>query len=215
MKILRIRIRERAEAEIKVVNVEAIEGKTEVFVGRFEQRRVFKSVAQAKSAVVEEIVAEPGVTHAGLFGGSLERGMGVDHAHGYEKAVIRNAVETDASIIVGDVFHEPIDRVVGVRAFVHALRVARLVQGAKHDELAFRAITAANILKSEDVALGNHIGIPVDQVADALVSAGDAVRSPIHENRQRRSCFFRGVDLGVQLRAVAHGNHHFHLVEER
>src|SRR5579859_2003142 len=111
--------------------------------------------------------------------------MWIDHSHGDKKAVVGNAVEADPAVVVRNMFYEPVDRVVGVRAFVDAFRVARIVQGAKHDELTLGTITAANILKHEDVTIGNHVRVTINHVADALAWAGDAVGSPIHENRQR------------------------------
>src|SRR5580704_4262015 len=89
------------------------------------------------------------------------------------------------------------------------------MQWAKHDELTFGAIAPANILKRKDVALRNQVPVTIDHVADALVRAGDSVGRPAKENRQRRSGVLRLVELGVQLHAIAHGNHHFAFVEER
>src|SRR5580704_2384141 len=103
---------------------------------------------------MEEIVAEPCVAHASLFGGGFERRVRINHAHRYEKTVIRNAVKADAAIVVRHIFNEPVDGVVGVRAFINALGVVWVMQRAKHDELSFGAITAANVLKRENVALG-------------------------------------------------------------
>ena len=177
VEIFCVRVRERAEAKIKIVDVEAVKGKTEVLVRGFEQGGVFERVAEAKGAVVEEVVAEPSVAHAGLFGDGLERGMRVDHSHGDEKAVIGNAVEADAAVVVRDIFHEPVDGVVGVRAFVHTLGIARVMQRAKHDELPFGAVAPANILKREDVTIRNHVGVTIDQAADPLVRGGDSIRS--------------------------------------
>src|SRR5208282_6911517 len=88
VEIFFVRVGERAEAEIKVVNVKAVESETEILAGGFEQGRVFERVAQAKGPVMEEVVAEPGVAHASLFRCGFKRGMRMDHAHGDEKAVV-------------------------------------------------------------------------------------------------------------------------------
>src|SRR5208282_3763038 len=113
VEIFFVRVGERAEAEIKVVNVEAVESETEILAGGFEQGSVFERVAQAKGPVMEEVVAEPGVAHTRLFRSGLERRMRVYHSHGDEKAVVGNSIETDAAIVVRNIFHEPVDRVVG------------------------------------------------------------------------------------------------------
>src|SRR5580658_9624375 len=99
VEIFRVCIRKNPEAEIELVGIEAVERKTVIFVGGFEQRRVLERIAEPKRAIVKEIVAEENVTHAGLLGNRFQRGMWVDHAHGDEKAIVGNTVEADAAVV--------------------------------------------------------------------------------------------------------------------
>src|ERR1700732_2708897 len=112
--------------------------------------------------------------------------MRIDHSHGDEKTVVGDSVEAYAAVIVRNIFYQPVDRVVGVRAFVDSLGVALLMQRAKHDELTFGAIAAANILKRKDIALPSQVRVAIDHVADALVRTGNSVGRPAKENRQPR-----------------------------
>jgi hypothetical protein len=51
-----------------------------------------------------------------------------------------------------DVFHQPIDGVVGVRRVVHGRGVLRPVQGTVHHVVALGAVLAAHVLHHADVA---------------------------------------------------------------
>src|SRR5271155_2278172 len=185
VEIFRVGVRKGSETEIKIVDVKLVESKTEIFVRGLEECGVFEAVAQAKSAIMEEVVAEPGVAHAGLLGNGFESGMRVDHAHGDEKTVVRNSVEADASVVVGNILYEPVDRVVGVGGFVHALGIARLMNRTEHYEFSFGAVAPANVLEGEDVAVGDHVGVAEEHAGEAFIGAGNAVSSAIHENRER------------------------------
>ena len=67
---------------------------------------------------MEEIVAHPDVDHGGLRRDGFHGGMRID-AGGYgEKSGIGDAEDADAAVVVGNVFEEPGDGVVGVGAFV-------------------------------------------------------------------------------------------------
>ena len=109
----------------ELVGIKAIERKIVIFVGGFQQGRILKRIAEAKSTIVKEIVAEENIAHAGLLGNGFQRGVRVDHAHGDQKSVVGNAVQADPAVVARHIFDQPIDGVVGVGAFVHAFRVAQ------------------------------------------------------------------------------------------
>src|ERR1039458_5998650 len=59
VEVLFVGVRKRAEGEIPIVSVGAVEGEMVIlFGGGFEQGGVFETVTEAESAVVMEIVAE-------------------------------------------------------------------------------------------------------------------------------------------------------------
>jgi len=51
MEIFVVGIGKSAEAKIPVKQIKTVKLKTEIFVGAFEQRRVFEAIAQAKRAM--------------------------------------------------------------------------------------------------------------------------------------------------------------------
>ena len=59
--------------------------------------------------------------------------------------------------------------------FADAFRVAGVVDRAQHLEFAFGAVTSANILKNEYVAIRHHVGIAEELAAEAPVWCGNAV----------------------------------------
>src|SRR5579884_1363619 len=73
-----VNVRERAEFAIPVVSVEDVEREMRIgiLVGLFHNG-VFERVTQAERAVTMEIVIHPLIGGRGLFGDSLERGMGM------------------------------------------------------------------------------------------------------------------------------------------
>ena len=95
---------------------------------------------------------------------------------------------------LGNVVHEPVDGVVGVRGLVDGRGVLRAADGAIHDVVAFGAVLAADVLNDADVAA---IDDDVDGVVIALKDwtevralrmrgeLGGAVRSAREEDRAR------------------------------
>src|SRR5260221_305631 len=92
--------------------------------------------------------------------------MRIDHSHGHQIAGIGDAVHAHAAVVVGHVFDQPVDGVVGVGAFVHAVGVR---SGMQHFEFAFGAVAAANVLKDEDVAVGKHFRVAEEMAAHAFI----------------------------------------------
>src|SRR5688500_11910563 len=80
--------------------------------------------------------------------------MRIDHAHRSAEAGIRDAPHADAAVVVWNVLYEPLDRVIGVSAFVDVFRAAflRLVRPYVY-ELAFRHQSSAHVLVDEDELL--------------------------------------------------------------
>ncbi len=85
--------------------------------------------------------------------------MRIDERHQRQEAVVRDAENADASIRLRNVFHQPIDGVVGVSGVVHLRRVLRTLQRAVHHVVAFGAVLAANVLDHANVAaFDDHVG---------------------------------------------------------
>ena len=149
---------------------------------------------------MEEVVAHPGVPHRGLGADRLEGGMGADAGHRGEPAGIGDAEHAHLPIVVGDVLHQPVDRVVRVGALVGAggARVGRPV----HVEAALRAVAATDILHDPDVALDSG-------------SAPGAIGSTSHQDRERRGCAPGRHDHRKQVDAVAGRDHRFGADERR
>ena len=208
-------VRKRAELQVPIVGVEAVELEREVrFVG-LHHRGIFVAVAQAEGAVVVKIIAQEHVGGRGLLGNSFERGMRLEHAHHREPATVGDAQEADAAVVVRNVFDEPCNGVVRVRAFVDGFRIFWIAQRPLHDEFALRAVAAANVLKHEDVAVRNHLGVAAELAAVALFVVAQAIGRALKDDGQRFGGVLRGIDFTVELHAVAGGDHDVGLVEER
>src|SRR5689334_5091911 len=93
--------------------------------------------------------------------------MRVDEGHQRQEAVVRNAENADASVSLGNVLHQPVNRVVRVGGMVHVGRVLRPVQRTIHHVVAFGTVLAANVLDHANVsAFDNHVGGVVVTVQD-------------------------------------------------
>ena len=152
-----------------------------------------------------EVVAEEHVGWGGLFGGGFEGGMGINEGHGGEPAAIGDAEEAGASIVVFDVFHEPVDGVVGVGGLVNGTGFGFVAERAGHDELAFGLVASADVLEDEEVAFAGEVFLAGFEEG---FGAGVAVGGALDEEGE----FFGGggggaVEFGVEFYAVAHGDH--------
>ena len=135
--------------------------------------------------------------------------MGVDHAPHRLRARIRNAPLADAPVVVRDVLHEPVDRVVGVRAFVRRFGGLRLRQDRPHhDELALGSKLPAHVLIHEDELLCRKRRRGTERRA---VRVGPvrrrSVRRPMQHERVRCRRILWRIDDGEQLHTVPHRHH--------
>ena len=112
--------------------------------------------------------------------------------------------------------HEPVDGVVGIGGVIDGRRVERAAHGAVHHVVAFGSVLAADILHHADVAgIDDHLGgvvVAVEGRAEVRAlcvrrETAGAVRSAREQNRRVRGAV-RHEDHGVQLRSVAHRDHH-------
>src|SRR3954471_20655614 len=108
--------------------------------------------------------------------------MRADHSHRHFPPRPRNAPQSRASIVVRDVLHEPVDRVVGVRALVGLARA--LLDRTMMNELALGTETPAHVLIDDDVSLfrepdvrSDHRRVLVGSIGwDTVSGAGDEQR---------------------------------------
>ena len=116
-------------------------------------------VLLAKRAVVKPVVAHPAIDHGVHRHGNFQRGMRIDERHQRQKAVVGNAEDADFAVGFGNVFHQPVDGVVGVGGVIDRRGIQRAAQRAVHHVVAFGAVLAANILHDADVAaFHDHVG---------------------------------------------------------
>ena len=93
--------------------------------------------AGAEGAVVEPVVAHPAVDHRALRHRGLQRRMRVDLRRQRQEAEVGRADRPDLAVRFRHVLHQPVDRVIGVGAFVDAGVVERPGDRAVHHELPF------------------------------------------------------------------------------
>ncbi len=196
---------EGREGEVPLEGVVARGGRRDAQVrGRLHHPGVLEAVAQPESALVEEVVAHPGVAHRRLRADRLQGGVGAERGDGREPAGIRHAEDAHLPVVAGHVLHEPVDRVVRVGALVGP-RVPRL-RGAVHVERSLGPEPPPDVRQHQDVAVeADALGV----TPDAGRGVARAVGRAFHENGQRSRSITGRDDHGQQAHAVAHRDHGF------
>ena len=106
----------------------------------------------AEGAVVKPVVAHPAIDH-GIHGhGDFQRRVRIHQRHQRQKSVVGDAEDADLAIALGNIFHQPVDGVVGVGGVIDRRGIQRAVQRTVHDVVALGAILAAHVLHHADVA---------------------------------------------------------------
>jgi hypothetical protein len=83
----------------------------------------------------------------------------MNERHQGQEAVIGDPENSHFAVALGNVFHQPVDGVVGVRRLVDRRRILGPVDRTVHKETAFGAKFSAYILNDPDIAsLDNHVG---------------------------------------------------------
>ena len=153
VKVLRVDVGERAEIEIPLVSVVSLEIEMGVLVlVGLLHHGVFKVVTLAQRAVAVVIVIHPLIDGRGLFAHGFQRRVRVKKSERGRQAVVGNTVHANVPVVVRHIFHQPVDRVVGVRSLVGGLGIAEVDPGGKIKH-AFGFKASAKILDDEDVAV--------------------------------------------------------------
>src|SRR6185312_4122092 len=82
--------------------------------------------------------------------------MRIDERHQGLESVVGDAEDADLAVGLGDVLYEPVDGVVGVGRFIDLRWIERADEWPIHDEVAFGAILAADVLHDADVAARDY-----------------------------------------------------------
>ena len=193
----------RPVPEVPIPHVVRPDVKVRVLVARLEQSRILKSIGHPEGAIVEEVVAQPGVGHRGHGRGGLERGVRPHFRHFREPPRIRGSRHSHPPVGVGEVMDHPVDRVPRVGALVRARRVRGQTGGPVHQKGALRLVASPDVGGNEDVFLERQLG---EQVV--VVATGGAMRGSGENDRERAATgVLRRRDLDEQLHAVPHRDH--------
>ena len=213
MKVPGIDVRERAEIEIPLVGVVGLEIKMHVLVliGLLHDG-IFEVVALAQRAVAMVVVVHPLVDRGSLLADRFEGWVGLKKCERGRQAVVGDPIHTYFPIIVGDVFHQPLYGIVGIRGLVGGLRILEIDPGGEL-EFPFGLEASPQILDDEDVAILRQFLRGWRNLVWGL--CGNSVGSPPDENRQRALLIDGREDHGLQVNSVAHGDHHFLELEGR
>ncbi len=141
--------------------------------------------------------------------------MWLQHPHHRQPPAVGNSQQPHASVVARNIFHQPVDRVVSVRALINRFQVFRVAHWPLHHKRSFRPIPPANILKHKNVVVRNHLHIAPKLPAESLLIVIQAVRCALQYNRQRLLRTFRRIDLRMQLHPIPRPNHHFRLIEQQ
>src|SRR5208282_1994232 len=120
---------------------------------------------------------------------------------------VGNAGNPDAAVVAGNIFEQPLDRIVRVRALVNGLGVSAVPGRPQHHKFAAGIEASANVLNHENVAAGQHFGIGGEVPGVAGGVAGGAVGRAHEEEGQGFGGLPRRVNFRVQAHTIAHGNH--------
>ena len=170
-------------------------------------------VAQHQDAVVVHVVTHVPVGHRRLRRDGLHRRVTAQGPHQGVEARIGAAREPDATVVAGNMFHEPLHRVVAVRGLVHVAEAHR----TDVHELALAHVTPPHVLLDDDIA-----AIDIAPQVAFFEPGGECVRAVGPRAVRRAENDDRGaprslggIDRGVEAHAVAHGDTVFGLVVER
>ncbi len=107
---------------------------------------------------MEPIVAAPSIHHWVHRNHALQRGMRMNHRHQRKKSVIRNPQHAHLPIRLGNILHQPVNRVVSIGRLVHWSRIQRPMNRPVHHIVALAPILPANILHHANIsALHNRL----------------------------------------------------------
>src|SRR5215470_11213347 len=135
--------------------------------------------------------------------------MSVRHSCRHVESGIGNSVKPGRAVVVRNVFHQPLDGVVGVGALVYVLGALFVLVRRHFDERSVALIAAAHVLIDKDEPV-LHEAWRRPETLRIVVRAvrGDAIGSPLDQEWKglgRRS-ILGYIDRREQLRAVAHNN---------
>ena len=200
MEMLGVDIAQSTQPKEPLIGVEPIERKGRELLA-VHRRHILEPVAQPKGAVVTEVVAQEHVVRRGLRRRCLEGWVGIQEGHHGRPTVVRDSMHSHPAVVVRQVFHEPIDRVVCVRRLVDARGIARLSGRTNHREGAFGSVLAPNILADDQILIADQ-----GRIALQFTPAGrlGIVRRPHQENRQWRRRRPGTPDHGIQFDPIAH-----------
>ncbi len=137
----------------------------------------------------------------------------MEQGHDDGESFVAGADHADAAVRFGDVFHQPVDSVPGIGGVVGAARVVAGVHGRRRHEVGtFGSVFAADVLIDADVArldedfIAEREGLDHARALRSRGTGGGVVRRAGKEDRGTVRPFGDDDD-GVELDAVAHGDH--------
>src|ERR1700687_1051004 len=96
--------------------------------------------------------------------------MRVDQTHGHEKTVVRNSVHAYTAVVVFNVFYQPLDGIVGIRALIGSVWLRVAVQRAEHLKCSLGAVAPAYVLEDKNVAFAEQFRVAANHWAYAIVT---------------------------------------------
>ena len=108
-----------------------------------------------------EVVAQEHVGWRGLFAGGFQCRMRFHERHRGQPPAIRDPENASPSIVIRDVFDQPVDGVIGIGSFVNRTGLGAVARGALHLELAFGIVASADVLEDENKTLVGELLVAV------------------------------------------------------
>ena len=183
------------------------------------RRELVGKVVQARLAegpVMKPVVAHPAVNHWALRRGHLQRRVRIQQRHHDRKTLVRRSNHPHATVALGHILHQPVNRVPRIIRVVRSIGVQRPRRRRSHYIIALRAVLATHILKNANVAGLHPNVIPHHHLLSQVRRLHHShpprriVRSAGKHDGRLRHPIGNG-DHRVKLHPVAHGNHYFAL----
>src|SRR5687767_12246764 len=104
--------------------------------------------------------------------------MRIEQCDRCEPSRIAHAADADTPVVLRHIFQEILDRVVGVRTFIDGFRIPLIARRTKHLKDTFRIFTAADVLKYENIPVGDELRLR--SVEARRIPARNPIWRPLH-----------------------------------
>ena len=160
-----------------------------------------------------EIIAHKPIGNGGLRTNCFQCGMLAGSRHGSIKTGIGNAEDAHITIIVADIFYQPVDGIIRITRFIGFISFLVFIKRTYIHKFPFTHPAAAYILANDDIifpAIVTPVATP-ESCAEIFSIGRTGIRRAHHQDRVFFTLVLGLVYGGEQLNTIPHGNGHLNL----